>query len=157
MFYNLSAIAQGQTEDCSYYIENWNTGLKYYEDTTNDNACAVVKYSKEAILSILQGNPPNWKELITKVLNSMSERHSYGNTIIFYEFVTAIRDVFNRKVDRSELQDAIKANKPIDKFPMTCIENFGEAHRIFFEPNRKIAVAYQRLKDLGMDVLGGRG
>lgn len=76
----------------------------------------------------------------------MSERHSYGNTIIFHQFVTAIRDVSNKKIDRAELQEAIKENKPIDKFPMTCISNFGAAHRIFIEPNRKIVAAYKRLK-----------
>lgn len=153
MFYNSSAIAQGQPEDCSYYIESWNTGLKYYEDTTNANACAVVKYSEEAVNSIKESNAPNKREIIMQILDRMNESHSYGNIRIFHEFVTAIREALNRKIDRSELQEAIKENKPIGKFPMTCIENFGEAHRIFIEPNRKITAAYQRLKSLGVDKL----
>jgi len=76
----------------------------------------------------------------------MSRLHSYSNIRIYHEFLMHISEALNRKINKTEMQNAIEENKPIDKFPMTCISNFGEAHRIFIEPNRKIVGAYIRLK-----------
>ena len=76
----------------------------------------------------------------------MTRLHSYSNMRIFQEFLMHISEALNRKIDKIEMRNAIEENKHIDKFPMTCISNFGEAHRIFIEPNRKIVAAYIRLK-----------
>lgn len=145
IFYKSSALARGQTEDCSSYNSEWNRILKYFEDTTNVNACAVIEYTKEAFKSIKERNPPNWKELVTKLLDSMNERHQYGNIRIFHEFVKSVHEALDRKVGKDELITAIRENKLINKFPMTCIEDFGRAHKVFIALNQKIADTYRKL------------
>lgn len=47
------------------------------------------------------------------------------------DFTNTICEVFNGHISRSEIFNALKDNTPVNKFPMTCIENFSDAYKVF--------------------------
>lgn len=84
-----------------------------------------------AIHSTTKSNGPNWKENARNYAKQIEALEFVGGVGTYVgDFVSGISEVFN--LPRSDVFHAIQDNTPIDKFPMTCIKNFSEAHRVLF-------------------------
>ncbi|CAG9804958.1 unnamed protein product [Chironomus riparius] len=124
------AIAQS-AEDCTHYIERWNYHLKSGQNLQSREVISRAKEFEKVIHEIKEANPPNWKDKANSFVERIKALDHHVVSQSLGEFSSSISDAFGGLVTRSDIFHGLQNNTPINKFPMTCINSFAEAYKVF--------------------------